>query len=313
MAFEFDMVKLTTWVEDVRPAGLKSRVDAIVSVLKDMRLDRGRIGAELGAEQYMGLSFLEFEALKTALPRADFADAAEIILTLRATKSPQEVAYISKAGRIVSAAMEETFDAVRAGMTEIEVATILRTLFAEKGAETSNFMWVVSSKAGMIGTATERKLRSGELLVLDCGVAYHGYGSDVSRSACIGEPPDDMAEFYTWMTALTRHCVKQLRVGQSPSDVAAACRVMCDERGLVGGISGRIGHGVGLESTEYPSMIASEEIVFEPGMVFALNPNFFHPVHGWMNNEDNWVITEDGPPELLSGPIGPENLFVVKP
>ena len=44
MAFEFDMVKLTTWVEDVRPAGLKSRVDAIVSVLKDMRLDRGGSG-----------------------------------------------------------------------------------------------------------------------------------------------------------------------------------------------------------------------------------------------------------------------------
>jgi Xaa-Pro aminopeptidase len=72
---------------------------------------------------------------------------------------------------------------------------------------------------------------------------------------------------------------------------------------------GRIGHGVGLETTEYPSLAMDEDVVFERGMVFACNPNFMRPF-GFFNAEDNWVIG-DGPPDLLSNPIAPGSRPVI--
>ncbi len=62
---------------------------------------------------------------------------------------------------------------------------------------------------------------------------------------------------------------------------------------------GRIGHGVGYETTEYPSLAKEEDIVFKPGMTFACNPNFVQKPYGMFNSDDNWAIT-DGQPKLLS-------------
>lgn len=312
MEFEREQIKDTTWIENVHPAGLKDRVEPIVTVLKKLKLDRGRIGAELGTEQYLGINYNEFTAVQKALPDAQFVDAAPLILELRLVKSPAEVAYIRTAGQILSKAMAETFENVKSGMTERDVMRVLRTLIAEGGGERVTFMWVVSSQDGMIAPPTNRKIVPGDLIVLDAGVEYMGYASDVSRTAFVGEPPAHVAEFYTWQTQLTRHAVDHLRAGLTPTDVVKAAQAMCEERGLSAGVSGRIGHGVGLASTENPSLALGEPIVFEPGMVFACNPNFFYKDYGWMNNEDDWLVRPDGPPELLSEPIGPEELPIIR-
>lgn len=311
MPFEMEQVEATTWIEDVRPGGLSDRAQVIAAVLKDMGLEKARIGAELGAEQSMGVSYLEFGTIRARLPDAVFFDAAPLILRLRAVKSPQEQAYIGRAGRIVAESMAEVFGNIRAGATEIEIATELRRLMASKGAERQTFNWVVSSADGMIAHPTRRAIAAGDVLVLDSGVEFHGYGSDVSRTAFVGEPTNRAADCYAWQTDLTRRTAGLLRAGARTADVVQGCRAMCAERGLVPAIAGRIGHGVGLESTEYPSLAPSQDVEIEAGMVFACNPNFFWEGLGWMNNEDNWVVTPDGGPDLLSGPIAPERLFII--
>lgn len=311
MPFEVQQVRDTTWVENIRTAGLDERTGPIVRALKESGLERARIGMELGREQYLGISYSEFGEIQAALPNARFLDASAILLKLRATKSPREIELIRKAGQIMSEAMAETFADTRSGMTELEVMRILRRSIAEKGGENVTFMWVVTSQDGMIANPTARRLEPGNLLVLDAGVEYRGYASDVSRSAVVGEPSKELDEFYTWMSGLVRISVDQLRAGSTPREVLAACRAECAARGLTAAISGRIGHGVGLESTEYPSLVAHEDVVFEPGMVFACNPNFFYEDYGWLNNEDNWAVTEKGGPELLSAPRGPDRLTII--
>lgn len=311
MEFELEQIRDTTWIQHVHVAGLKDRVEPIVTVLKKLGLERGRIGAELGTEQYLGINYNEFMSVQQQLPEAKFVDAAPLLLNLRIVKSPAEVEYIRTAGQILSSAMADTFANIRAGMSERDVMRVLRTAIAERGGERVTFMWVVSSQDGMIAPPTERKLQVGDLLVLDSGVEYMGYASDVSRTAFVGEPPDHVAEFYNFQTRLTRHAVDHLRAGFTPTDMLKATQEMCAERGLSAGVSGRIGHGVGLASTENPSLAMDEPIVFEPGMVFACNPNFFYKDYGWINNEDNWLVLPDGPPELLSKPLGPDQLPII--
>ncbi len=292
MEFEKRQVLETTWIENIHIAGLRGRAEPVIEVIRKLGLDKGRIGAELGREQYLGISPNEYDGIRNGLADATFVDAAPLILKLRATKSPAEVAYIRRAGELLSVSMLETFDAVKVGMTEIDIMRTLRTRIAHNGGERVTFMWVVSSQDGMIAGPTERRMQAGDLLVLDAGVEYRGYCSDVSRSASLGTPNDDLAEFYAWMSQ--------------------AVREFCRKRGLEAGMSGRIGHGVGLASTEYPSLDAAEPIVFEEGMVFACNPNFYFGDYGWLNNEDNWVVTADGPPELLSAPAGSGQLHVIR-
>lgn len=313
MKFEMEQVDATTYVEDVRPAGLADRAEVIVEVLRDLGLSEKRIGAEMGPEQSMGVTYEEFQTIRSQLSGATFVDASEMILKLRAIKSPQEQKYISRAGSIVAESMTETFANIRSGMTELEVATELRRLIASKGGERQTFSWVVSSADGMIAHPTQRKIVAGDVLVLDCGVEFHGYGSDVSRTAFVGEPSNRAADCYNWQTELTRYTTNFLRVGNTIGDLVRASNEMCAERGLVPAIAGRLGHGVGLESTEYPSLTLSQDIPIEAGMVFACNPNFFWDGIGWINNEDNWAVTDTEGPRLLSEPIAPETLLIVEP
>ena len=131
----------------------------------------------------------------------------------------------------------------------------------------------------------------------------------MARTASVGRPSNELSEFYGWMMQLRHDCNMQLRAGNSPADVVAVCNGYLLERGLTTMGVGRVGHGVGVETTEYPSLAAFEKVTFRKNMVFACNPNFANHL-GFLNAEDNWVVT-DGDPELLTNPIAEPEIPVV--
>jgi Xaa-Pro aminopeptidase len=314
MPFEVDQVNETTWVRpsNIRTAGLMSNAEAITTVLKEKGLERARIGAELGREQYLGINYKDFTAVGQALPQAELRDAAPLLLKLRSVKSAMEIAYMRQAAEITAQAEDEAFNQAQVGMTELEVARLLRTLLAEAGGERVTFMIVsagATSSGGMVSVATERRLEPGQTLVLDTAVEVCGYCSDVARTAFIGEPTFEASEFYRWLMYVRQCGIDELRAGNTPLTVVTAVRQAIAQSGLKTLGVGRIGHGVGLETTEYPSLAAEENLTLEPGMVFTCNPNFVRPF-GFVNAEDIWLIT-GGAPELLSAPIAPNELRAI--
>jgi len=111
------------------------------------------------------------------------------------------------------------------------------------------------------------------------------------------------------MMTLRHDCNMQLRAGNRPADVVDVVNRYLKERGLETTGVGRIGHGVGIETTEFPSLAAFEDISFEVGNVFACNPNFANHL-GFINAEDNWAVT-NGDPDLLSNPVAEWEIPVV--
>ena len=312
MPFEVAQVEQTSFVTDVRTTGsLTGHPEFVAGVLRDLGLSRARIGCELGREQYLGISYLGFRDVTKGLPQAEFVDAADIILAVRNVKSPREIAYIREAAAISAEAQAMTFKHVRAGMTENEVARILRRNLVAGGAEKISLLCVLSgaNDRGIVLLPTDRVIREGETLGFDVGVSYRGYWSDLARTASVGPPSDELAEFYGWMMQLRHDCNQQLRAGNSPSDVVRVVDGYLSDRGLRTMGVGRVGHGVGIETTEYPSLAAFEDIVFEAGNVFACNPNFSNHL-GFINAEDNWAVT-DGDPDLLSAPAAEWEIPVV--
>jgi Xaa-Pro aminopeptidase len=103
------------------------------------------------------------------------------------------------------------------------------------------------------------------------------------------------------MGKLRHRCIDMLVEGNTPRQVLELCRSIIVERGLQTTGVGRIGHGVGLEATEYPSIASEEDVVFRSGMTLTCNPNFVRDF-GFINGEDVWAVTT-GAPDLLSAPM----------
>ncbi len=312
MPFEVMQVEQTSYVKNIKTiGGLTGHPEFIVNTLKSMGLGKARIGAELGREQYLGTNYLAMQEIMSGLSEAEFVDAAQVILDTRVIKSSAEIEYCRVAAKITAESEKEIFEEVHAGMTENEIAVKLRTRLFEKGAEDLTLLCVVSgpSTGGICLLPTDRVVQKGDTLGFDCGVTYRGYCCDMARTASVGEPSEELAEFYEWMMRLRHDCNMQLRPGKSPEDIVAVCDRYLDERGLKTMGVGRVGHGVGVETTEYPSLAAFEKVKFEKGMVFACNPNFANHL-GFLNAEDNWAIT-DGDPDLLTDPIAQMKIPVV--
>ena len=313
MPFEVAQVEQTSFIADIRTTGsLMGHAEFIIGILKELGLSKARIGAELGREQYLGISWMGFQEVMQGLPEASFIDAADIILQVRNVKSPQEIEYCRRAATISAAAQKKTFTEVRAGMTENQAAQLLRQNLIAGGAEKISLLCVVSgaNEKGIVLLPTDRVIEKGETLGFDVGVSYRGYWSDLARTASVGKPSAELSEFYGWMMRLRHDCNMQLRAGNKPADVIAVVDKYLSESGLKTMGVGRVGHGVGIETTEYPSLAAFEDVTFEVGNVFACNPNFSNHL-GFINAEDNWAVTT-GDPDLLSAPVAEREIPIIE-
>ena len=314
MPFEVAQVEATCFIDKIETIGaLTGHPEFVAGVLRKLGLSRARVGAELGREQYPGISYRGLNEVISALPEAEFADAADLILRCRVVKSPQEIAYCRQAARINAEAQRDVLSRIHAGMTENRIAQILRERLIELGAEKISLLCVVSGpadKKGIVLLPTDRVVQVGETVGLDVGVSCKGYWSDLARTASVGPPSAELDEFYAWMMELRRACDRQLVAGRTPADVIRVVDTFLSARGIESMGVGRVGHGVGVETTEYPSLAAFEEIRFEAGMVFACNPNFANHL-GFINSEDNWAVT-DGAPDLLSAPESEDRIPVIE-
>ena len=312
--FEIAQVEQTTYFKKFfTTSALFGHPEFISNTLKKIGLGNAVIGAELGIEQYLGMSYLSFQEIEKNLSNAKFVDASDIILKLRLIKSSNEINYIRKAGQISAQAQKETFSLIHEGMTENEIAKILRTRLIEHGAEKLSLLCVVSGatpSTGIVLLPTDRVIQKGETVGFDVGVSYKGYWSDLARTASVGPPSGELDEFYSWMMHLRHECNLMLQPNKTPAEVIGVCDDIINKRNLKRMGVGRIGHGVGLATTEYPSIAAFQDIQFKQGMVFACNPNFANHL-GFINAEDNWVITENKP-DLLSDPVATNKILTIE-
>ena len=187
---------------------------------------------------------------------------------------------LRKAADATTRAYEKAFAELRPGMTERELGSLLLSEMVLQTGEMPGFIMVRSGieKYGMVNVEPfERAIQPGELIVVDAGANYHYYWSDYMRMASMGEPSAEQRRFFDANLASQKAGVAAVRAGNTMNDVFSACYDVLMEHGMKEHVPGleRVGHGLGLDVHEPPSIAKGSDTVIEPGMVLTVEPIYW--------------------------------------
>lgn len=277
--------------------------EELKAVMELIGMTSGNVGMELGFEQRISFEINTYEGLKKILPEVKFVDASDLIWSQRLIKSKKEIECLRRACQATSYAHDHTFPEVKEGMTEREISQKVQKHMLDGGAEYPGFVIITSGKQhyGRISkTSTDRKLENRDMLWLDLGARYNGYWSDFCRAGIVGELTEENIKLQDKIHEITMEASKSMKPGVPIADVARECARLMEAAGFEATFDcGRMGHGMGLSSTEPPSVTIYDETILQEGMIINLEPGVVND-NGVFDLEENFVITKDGC-ECLSG------------
>ncbi|MCL1852939.1 MAG: Xaa-Pro peptidase family protein [Peptococcaceae bacterium] len=241
------------------------------------------------------LSWRLFEEYRDLLPEGQAVGFSEELARLRQVKDDGELEMMRQAAALTDRGFAFILEQIRPGRTEREIALALEVALREWGAEGCSFDFITASgpRSSMPhGTASERVLCNGDLLMLDFGVKIGGYCSDMTRTVCLGKPTARQREIYEIVLAAQETGLRALRAGITGREVDASARAVIAEAGYEALFGHGLGHGVGILVHETPNLNAREETVLRPGMVMTVEPGIYIPGWGGVRIEDMALVTE---------------------
>lgn len=256
--------------------------------------------AFIRADATMGISdsawAMHLLGLQDALPGTSHRSLTQSLPMLRAVKDANELARLAGAGAAADATYEQIVGVRFAGRKETEVAADLARLLREFGHEQVDFTVVGSGPNGANPhhEAGDRVIEVGDAVVLDFGGLMNGYGSDTSRTVCVGEPSAEVSEVHDIVRQAQQAGVDAVRPGVACQDIDRAARKVITDAGYGEQFIHRTGHGIGTTTHEPPYMIEGEEQPLVPGMCFSVEPGIYLAGRFGVRIEDIVTVTEDG-------------------
>lgn len=295
-----------TWIDDIRtwpaPIPEDEGVSLLSKTLKELTGGKGEIGLPMGPETSLRMSLNDFERLKEMISPQRFRDASPIIRALRMVKSELEIDKTRHICQLLSGVFEDLPNHLSLGMTEIEIFRTFKTRTLDAGADDIAFLVGGLGEGGpadIISPPSDRKSATGDVLILDTGAVFDGYYCDFDRNYAFGDTTDAAKRAYQVVFDATEAGLAAARPGATCADLFHAMQRVMDAGGAMGNDVGRLGHGLGMQLTEWPSNTATDMTVLKPGMIMTLEPGMTFAEGKVMVHEENIVI-RDGAPELLS-------------
>jgi Xaa-Pro aminopeptidase len=216
---------------------------------------------------------------------------------LRQCKDRCEVALLEKAASLASKAVEDILRDLVPGTQEQQVSLAIEHAMKLAGAEGCAFDFIVASgERGALphGRASSKPIMCGDLVTIDFGAVHEGYHSDETVTVVIGSPDKKQREIYTIVKEAHDLAIDAVRPGASLSQIDAIARDHIDKQGFGEYFNHGLGHGVGLEIHEKPTVNSKSTAVAVPGMVFTIEPGIYIPGWGGVRIEDTILVTADG-------------------
>lgn len=242
--------------------------------------------------------------LLASFPSVDFINIQPHINKLRTIKSREEINGLKEAVNIIEKVLDEGLKTIKEGMTEAELVAEFEYLMKKFGAAGPSFstMVLAGEKAALPhGSPGDKKLQNGDFLLIDFGVITRDrYCSDITRTFIIGEATDKQKEIYDIVKASTQAGVDAVKAGVSLKEFDIAARNVIEKSGYGDYFNNRVGHGLGIEVHEAPSIHHLNEDPAEKGMLFTIEPGIYIPGYGGVRIEEEVYINENGEAEVLT-------------
>jgi len=291
----------STWIENIRtwssPCPKDDGISLLSKTIKEITKKFGRLGINLGQESHIRMPAENFKQLIEKISPIEIVDFALQMHNLKKIKSNAEIQKIQHICEITSIAFENLPNSLKLGETERECCLKLRYNILKLGADNSPYMIAGSGLGGydnIIMGPTDRILERGDVLIIDTGSTFDGYFCDFDRNFAFSKLSDETRFAYDTVFQATEAGFKTASPGKTTSDIWKAMWKVLENGGALGNSIGRLGHGLGMELTEWPSITPEDNTLLEPGMIITLEPGMTFAPGKQMVHEENILITEDG-------------------
>jgi len=245
--------------------------------------------------------------LLDALPGARRRFTDDTVGRLRATKDAREYDALKASALLNDRVMQAGFDALRTGVTEREIADVIRAGYKAAGARPEFVLVCFGANGAFPHHHTgDTRLEDDMAVLVDTGGRLGGYPSDMTRCLWFGTPDPRWSEAAGIVDEAVEAALAAAKPGVPAHTVDAAARGVIEAAGYGAAFIHRTGHGLGLDIHEPPYITSTSNTVLEPGMVFSIEPGIYLPGAFGIRLEEIVFLRDDGPEILSEMPRRPQ-------
>lgn len=225
-------------------------------------------------------------------------DTVHLIEQLRMIKSAEELRALRQAQKLNEQALKLLLNELKVGITETETAWKLRLIINDLGADDFSFNPIIAFGANTSmphhEVSPKKKLKRGDVILIDMGLMYKNFASDMTRTFFTKKPTSQQEHVYNTVLGANMFGIKESREGATADDVDKAARKFISDAGFKKKFGHATGHGIGLDVHEIPRIGKHDETVLEKGMVITVEPGVYLPGKLGVRIEDMVEITKKG-------------------
>jgi Xaa-Pro aminopeptidase len=278
--------------------------DMLADMLLEAGVGEGRIGIEL---DYMPAQ--DFVRLRERLPKAQLLPCRDLYFSTRMIKTAEEIAILKRVGALTDRIAGEMLAEIRPGMTEKAVSQMVASRMMDGGCDGLKCQVGSGIRSGITNCSpTTKQIERGDVVRLEILGDMGGYRSNVTRTAVMGQPTDEMRQTWDVMIGARDLCKTMLKPG---TPVPALYRAYVDylrARGIEPTLK-FLGHGIGQTIHEEPYITDTRTIALQPNVTMTMEPLYMIPGRMGFHVEDMYLITEDGF-EPITGMLSPNDQLI---
>lgn len=304
---DYDKAKSLAKVDELIP------VSDVENGYEKMKATLGRNFSSIAVEKET-MTLAELDRLQAVFSNLNLLQIDNFIIEERMNKQATEIEQVKKAIDITEQGLEHIVQFVKPGMTEMEIKQELEFKLFSLGAEQMAFdTLVLSGKNSSLphGTSGNNEVKEGDFLLFDFGVTVNGYNSDITRTFIVGEASEEQKVIYDTVKRANEDAILKVKVDVPLKEVDLAARNVIEKANYGKYFTHRVGHGLGLEVHELPSIHSENNELMRKGMLFTIEPGIYVPDLGGVRIEDNIFINESGKAEVLT--TYPKQLITIEP